>query len=182
VRFTALLHHVTLEGLRTAFLTLRRDAAPGIDGETWTHYAVEMEERLQISTNGAGGAYRAKPSRRCSFEAGWASEGMGVAALEDKIVQRASSSPERDLREGLPRLLLRASGHHYASISGPTNGGSGMRGWTWSSCRFADDVVVGFQHRSDGTVREDFANDSRGFNLETAPREDAPRRVWPVRG
>src|SRR4030042_1579523 len=47
VRFTALLHHVTLDSLRDAFLALRRDAAPGVDGETWRDYAEEMEERLR---------------------------------------------------------------------------------------------------------------------------------------
>ena len=41
VRFTALLHHVTLDSLREAFLALRRDAAPGVDGETWRDYFVE---------------------------------------------------------------------------------------------------------------------------------------------
>jgi RNA-directed DNA polymerase len=65
VQFTSLLHHVNLDRLRDAFLALRRNAAPGVDGETWEHYAREMEERLRyLHGRVHRGAYRAKPSRR----------------------------------------------------------------------------------------------------------------------
>lgn len=91
VRFTALLHHVDLDRLREAFLALRRNAAPGVDGETWAHYAGEMEERLRdLHGRVHRGAYRAKPSRRVLIPKADGSErALGVAALEDKIVQRA---------------------------------------------------------------------------------------------
>jgi group II intron reverse transcriptase/maturase len=91
VRFTALLHHVTLERLRDAFLALRRDAAPGIDGETWQHYAAEMEERLRdLHGRVHRGAYRAKPSRRVLIPKPDGRERpLGIASLEDKVVQRA---------------------------------------------------------------------------------------------
>ena len=91
VCFTALLHHVTLDRLRDAFLALRRDAAPGVDGETWRHYAEEMEERLRdLHDRVHRGAYRAKPSRRVLIpKADGRERALGVASLEDKIVQRA---------------------------------------------------------------------------------------------
>ena len=91
VRFTALLHHVTPDLLRDAFLALRRNAAPGVDGETWGHYAGEMEERLQdLHGRVHRGAYRAKPSRRVLIPKSDGKERvLGIASLEDKIVQRA---------------------------------------------------------------------------------------------
>jgi group II intron reverse transcriptase/maturase len=91
VRFTALLHHVTVDHLRESFLALRRNAAPGVDGETWGHYAEKMEERLQ-DLHGCvhRGAYRAKPSRRVLIPKSDGKErALGIASLEDKIVQRA---------------------------------------------------------------------------------------------
>ena len=91
VRFTTLLHHVTLERLRGAFLALRRDAAPGVDGETWEHYVEGMEESLRnLHGRVHRGAYRAKPSRRVLIpKLDGKERTLGIAALEDKIVQRA---------------------------------------------------------------------------------------------
>jgi group II intron reverse transcriptase/maturase len=91
VRFTALLHHVTVDLLRESFLALRRNAAPGVDGETWRHYAAEMEERLRdLHGRVHRGAYRAKPSRRVLIpKADGKERTLGIAALEDKVVQRA---------------------------------------------------------------------------------------------
>ena len=91
-RFTALLHHVyDVERLRAAYLALSRDAAAGIDGETWRHYGENLEVNLQ---NLAGrlkrGAYRAKPVKRAYIpKADGRQRPLGVPALEDKIVQRA---------------------------------------------------------------------------------------------
>jgi RNA-directed DNA polymerase len=91
-RFTALLHHVyDVERLRTAFLALKRDAAAGVDGETWHHYREDLEGNLQdLSERLKRGAYRAKPVRRVFIPK---SDGrrrpLGVPVLEDKIVQRA---------------------------------------------------------------------------------------------
>ena len=91
VRFTALLHHVNLDRLRDAFMALRRNAAPGVDGETWGHYAEEMEERLRdLHGRVHQGAYRAKPSRRVLIpKLDGTERALGIATLEDKIVQRA---------------------------------------------------------------------------------------------
>jgi RNA-directed DNA polymerase len=66
VRFTALFHHVyALETLRMAYLSLKREAAPGVDGETWRHYGEDLEDNLhELSHRLKRGAYRAKPVRR----------------------------------------------------------------------------------------------------------------------
>jgi len=91
-RFTALLHHVyDLGRLRQAYLALKRDAAAGIDGETWRHYGENLEENLQaLSGRLQRGAYRAKPVRRAFIpKADGRQRPLGVPALEDKIVQRA---------------------------------------------------------------------------------------------
>ena len=65
-RFTTLLHHVyDIERLRAAYLALKRDAAAGVDGETWQHYGEQLEANLQeLSGRLQRGAYRAKPVRR----------------------------------------------------------------------------------------------------------------------
>lgn len=93
MRFTALLHHIyNPETLRTAYLSLKRDAAPGVDGETWRHYGGSLEENLQdLSDRLKRGAYRAKPVRRAYIpKADGRQRPLGVTALEDKIVQRAT--------------------------------------------------------------------------------------------
>ena len=66
LRFTALLHHIyNLETLRMAYFSLKKEAAPGVDGETWRHYGEELEKNLQdLSERLKRGAYRAKPVRR----------------------------------------------------------------------------------------------------------------------
>lgn len=91
-RFTALLHHVyNVDRLRAAYLALKRDAAAGVDGETWRHYGEALEEHLRdVAARIKRGAYRASPVRRAYIEK---TDGrprpLGVPTLEDKIVQRA---------------------------------------------------------------------------------------------
>jgi len=91
VRFTALLHHVTVERLREAFFSLERKAAPGIDGLTWEEYRVDLEEHLEdLHGRLHRGAYRAKPSRRVYIpKTDGRQRPLGIASLEDKVVQRA---------------------------------------------------------------------------------------------
>ncbi len=91
-RFTALLHHVyAVDQLRAAYLAVKRDAAAGIDGETWQHYGESLEANLQdLSDRLRRGAYRAKPVRRAYIpKADGRQRPLGIPALEDKIVQRA---------------------------------------------------------------------------------------------
>ena len=93
MRFTALLHHIYhLDTLRAAYLSLKRHAAPGVDGETWRHYGEALEEHLQdLAARLKRGAYRAKPVRRVYIpKADGRQRPLGVTALEDKIVQRAT--------------------------------------------------------------------------------------------
>jgi len=92
IQFTALWHHVCdLDQLRAAYLTLKREAAPGVDGETWRHYGEEREKNLDdLSERLKRGAYRAKPVRRAYIpKLDGRQRPLGVTVLEDKIVQRA---------------------------------------------------------------------------------------------
>jgi RNA-directed DNA polymerase len=92
VRFTTLLHHVT-DGLGEAYHALRRNAAPGIDGMTWADYGTGLELRLcdLASRVHRGGAYRALPARRVMIpKEDGRQRPLAIAALEDKIVQRAT--------------------------------------------------------------------------------------------
>ena len=92
-KFTALLHHVSVDLLRDAFLALRRQAAPGVDGVTWQDYEVGLEGNLQdLHARVHRGAYRALPVRRRFIPKPGSSKQrpLGIAALEDKIVQRAT--------------------------------------------------------------------------------------------
>ncbi len=93
LRFTALLHHIyNLDTLRMAYFSLKKEAAPGVDGETWRHYGEQLERNLQdLSERLKRGAYRAKPVRRVFIpKADGRQRPLGVTALEDKIVQRAA--------------------------------------------------------------------------------------------
>jgi group II intron reverse transcriptase/maturase len=91
-RFTALLHHVyDVARLRTAYFTLKRDAAAGIDGQTWEQYGEALEDHLRdLSARIKRGAFRASPVRRAYIpKADGRRRPLGVPTLEDKIVQRA---------------------------------------------------------------------------------------------
>jgi len=91
LRFTALLHHVNIELLRSSYHSLKRRAAAGVDGVTWKEYGEDLEGRLaDLHGRIHRGAYRAKPSRRVWIpKADGRQRPLGIAALEDKIVQRA---------------------------------------------------------------------------------------------
>jgi RNA-directed DNA polymerase len=91
MKFTALLHHLTVDLLRDSFYSLKRKAAPGVDGVTWQEYESGLENRL-VDLHGRvhRGAYRALPSRRVYIQKeDGRQRPLGVAALEDKIVQQA---------------------------------------------------------------------------------------------
>src|SRR5277367_6312403 len=90
-RFTALLHHVNVDTLRTAFYALRRKAAPGVDGMRWRDYEADLEPRLRdLHERVHRGAYRPQPSRRTYIpKADGKQRPLAIAALEDKIVQGA---------------------------------------------------------------------------------------------
>ncbi len=90
-RFTALLHHVTIPLLASSYNSLKRQAAAGVDGVTWEEYGEDLAERLaELHGRIHRGAYRAQPSRRVWIpKPDGKQRPLGIAALEDKIVQHA---------------------------------------------------------------------------------------------
>ena len=90
-KFTALLHHVDVDRLRAAYFALRPKAAPGVDGVTWHEYGLDLEANLRdLHRRVHCGSYRAKPVRRAYIpKRDGRLRPLGVAALEDKILQRA---------------------------------------------------------------------------------------------
>jgi RNA-directed DNA polymerase len=91
LQFTALLHHVSVPLLLNSFYALKRDAAPGIDGVTWKEYETDLDKRLEdLHSRVHQGTYRAQPSKRAYIpKADGRQRPLGIAALEDKIVQQA---------------------------------------------------------------------------------------------
>src|SRR5882757_7039680 len=92
-RFTALFHHLSLGLLEEVFFELKENAAPGVDGLTWTDYEADLERKLaDLHSRLHRGAYRAQPSRRVNIpKPDGGQRPLAVAALEDKIVQRATA-------------------------------------------------------------------------------------------
>jgi RNA-directed DNA polymerase len=93
-RFTSLFHHISVELLRLAFFALKRDAAPGVDGLTWQDYEADLDRKIEdLHARVHRGAYRALPSRRQYIpKPDGQQRPLAVAALEDKIVQRATTA------------------------------------------------------------------------------------------
>jgi RNA-directed DNA polymerase len=126
LRFTALLHHLyNLETLRLAYFSLKREAAAGVDGETWRHYGESLEDNLQdLSERLKRGAYRAKPVRRVYIpKAEGRQRPLGVTALEDKIAQRAT----------VEVLNLSPKRTFSASPTGSGQGAARITRWTRST-------------------------------------------------
>jgi RNA-directed DNA polymerase len=93
-KFTGLLHHIyAIERLRAAYFALERGAAAGVDGQTWHGYGMNLEANLlELSDRLARGGYRPEPVKRAYIDkADGSKRPLGVPALEDKIVQRASA-------------------------------------------------------------------------------------------
>jgi RNA-directed DNA polymerase len=103
-KFTTLLHHISTDHLEQAFLELKEDAAAGVDGLRWQDYAADLERNLEdLHARVHRGAYRGQPSRRVYIpKPDGQQRPLAVAALEDKIVQRATvamlNAIYRDLR------------------------------------------------------------------------------------
>ena len=93
-KFTTLLHHINIASLQMAFLALKRDAAAGADGVTWQDYAADLDRNLtDLCARVHRGAYRPQPSRRTYIpKADGRQRPLAIAALEDKIVQRATAA------------------------------------------------------------------------------------------
>ena len=111
-RFTGLLHHIyAVERLEAAYFALKRDAAAGVDGQTWQSVRAGPGGAIfwTCPTGWPAGRYRPQPVKRVYIDkADGSKRPLGVPALEDKIVQRATVEVlERHLRAGLPRVQLR---------------------------------------------------------------------------
>jgi len=93
-KFTALLHHLSIDQLEEAFFELKENAAPGVDGLTWKDYKADLGRKLDdLHARVHRGAYRAQPSRRVYIpKPDGRQRPLAVAALEDKIVQRATAA------------------------------------------------------------------------------------------
>jgi len=93
-KFTALLHHLSIDHLEEAFFELKENAAPGVDGLTWKDYEADLGRKLDdLHARVHRGAYRAQPSRRVYIpKPDGRQRPLAVAALEDKIVQRATAA------------------------------------------------------------------------------------------
>jgi retron-type reverse transcriptase len=93
-KFTALLHHVSIDRLRDSYHSLKKQAAPGVDGMTWEEYGRDVEARLtDLHGRIHRGAYQARLSRRVWIpKADGRQRPLGIAALEDKIVQYAMAT------------------------------------------------------------------------------------------
>lgn len=92
-KFTGLLHHIyAVERLEAAYHALKRDAAAGVDGQTWQSYGQDLQGKLlELSDRLARGGYRPQPVKRVyTTKADGSKRPLGVPALEDKIVQRAA--------------------------------------------------------------------------------------------
>ena len=102
LKFTALLHHLTVALLRESFYALKRRASPGVDGVTWREYETGLEDRLvDLHYRVHRGAYRAQPSRRVYIpKPDGRKRPLGVAALEDKVVQQAVVTILNQIYEG----------------------------------------------------------------------------------
>jgi len=101
MRFTALLHHVNETLLGDSFQQLKKLAAPGVDGVTWKDYEQGLERRLaDLHDRVHRGAYRARPSRRVYIpKPDGRQRPLGIAAVEDKIVQQAVATVLQQIYE-----------------------------------------------------------------------------------
>ena len=117
-RFTALLHHLSVGLLRDSFYALQRKASPGIDGVTWQEYETGLEGRLvDLHRRVHRGAYRAKPSRRVYIpKADGRQRPLGIAAVEDKIVQQAVVTILNQITRSTSRASLTGFGRAAARI------------------------------------------------------------------
>jgi RNA-directed DNA polymerase len=107
LQFTALLHHVSVVLLESSFYALKRDAAPGVDGVTWTEYETGLGERLKdLHSRVHRGTYRAQPSKRAYIlKQDGRQRPLGIAGRQDRPA-RSGDGPQSDLRRGLSGVLL----------------------------------------------------------------------------
>ena len=165
-KFTALLHHLTVGLLRDSFYALKRQAAPGVDGVTWKGYEAGLEDRIHdLHSRVHRGAYRAQPSRRVYIpKADGRQRPLGIASLEDKIVQQAVVTILNQIYE------VDFLGFSYGSRPGR------------SQHQALDALVVGMERRQvnwvlDADIRGFFDNVDHEWMLRFLQHRIADRRV-----
>jgi RNA-directed DNA polymerase len=165
-RFTALLHHLSVELLRDSFYALQRKASPGVDGVTWQEYESGLADRLvDLHSRVHRGAYRAKPSRRVFIpKADGRQRPLGVAALEDKIVQQAVATILNQIYE------VDFKGFSYGFRPGR------------SPHQALDALTVGIQRKRvnwvlDADIRGFFDNLSHAWTMKFIEHRVADRRI-----
>jgi RNA-directed DNA polymerase len=135
-RFTALLHHVDVDRLRAAYRALNPRAATGVDGVTWQEYGRDLEGNLEdLHARLRRGAYRVKPSRRTYIpKPDGRQRPLGIAALEDKIVQRGTVEVLNAIYETDFLGFSYGFGLVAASMMRWTRSRSGSRAGGWAGC------------------------------------------------
>jgi RNA-directed DNA polymerase len=161
-----LLHHVSVELLRDSFYALKRQAAPGVDGMKWKEYEAGLEDRIKdLHSRVHRGAYRAQPSRRVYIpKADGRQRPLGIAALEDKIVQQAVVTILNEIYE------VDFLGFSYRSRPGR------------SQHQALDALVVGIERRRvnwvlDADIRGFFDNVDHDWILRFLQHRVADRRI-----
>jgi len=175
-RFTTLLHHISPALLRLSFFALKREAAPGVDGMTWRDYAGELELRLAaLHERVHSGAYRPEPSRRRYIpKPDGRQRPLAVAALEDKILQRATATVLNAIYEedflGFSYGFRPRRGQHDAPRVKPVGR------------RLTDALVVGAERRKvnwilDADIRSFFDTVSQNWLMRFLEHRIADRRI-----
>jgi group II intron reverse transcriptase/maturase len=165
-QFTALLHHLDIDLLRDSFYALKRQASPGVDGVSWQEYEAGLEDRLvDLHSRVHRGAYRAQPSRRVYIpKADGRQRPLGIAALEDKIVQQAVVTILNQIYE------VDFKGFSYGFRPGR------------SPHRALDALAVGMERKKvnwvlDADIRGFFDNMSHEWTLKFIEHRVADRRI-----
>jgi RNA-directed DNA polymerase len=165
-RFTALLHHLSVALLRDSFYALKRQASPGVDGVRWQEYETGLEDRLvDLHSRVHRGAYRAQPSRRVYIpKADGRQRPLGIAALEDKIVQHAVVTVLNQIYE----TDFRGFSYGFRPGRGPHQA--------------LDALTVGIQRKRvnwilDADIRGFFDNMSHAWTMKFIEHRVADRRV-----
>lgn len=170
-RFTVLLHHVTLSRLRRAYWAISPKAAPGVDWVTWDEYGRDLEANLQdLHGRVQSGSYRAKPSRRAYIpKPDGRLRPLGIASLEDKIVQRAVV----EVLNAVYEVDFRGFSYGFRPGRGPHDA--------------LDALAVGFERRGvnwvlDADIRNFFGQIDHSWLRRFVEHRIADERIWRLIG
>jgi group II intron reverse transcriptase/maturase len=170
-RFTALVHHVSVSRLRAAYWAISPKAAPGVDGVTWRDYGRNLEARLaDLHERVASGRYRATPSRRAYIpKADGRLRPLGIASLEDKIVQRAVV----EVLNAVYEVDFKGFSYGFRPRRGPHDA--------------LDALAVGLEHKRvnwvlDADIRDFFGRIDHSWLRKFIEHRIADKRIWRLIG